>query len=219
MGNICKEIPLALQEARQEIITPSSRALFLDRDGTINEEVHFLSSPNEVRLIPGSAKAIREARQHGYKVFIITNQSGIARGYLTEIDLHQVHKRLLHLLAEEKAFIDDIYYCPHHPEVGIPPLNTVCPCRKPKPGMLLKAQQEHGVNLSQSFVIGDRLIDVETGYNGGARSILVLTGYGRTERSQLETSPTVKPEYIAQNLLDAVHYILSLNHQTIRENP
>ena len=158
--------------------------LFFDRDGTLNTELDFLSRPEELQLIPNAARAIREANEFGAKVFIITNQSGIARGLFTETDLGAIHKRLIALLAHEGARVDNIYFCPHHPEYGKTPYKKNCSCRKPKPGMLKKAKKEHGIRLSESFVIGDRCIDMKAGKAAGCTTALVLTGYGAVERDE-----------------------------------
>jgi len=151
--------------------------LFLDRDGTVNEEVEFLSSPAGVHLIPGAAAAIREANSLGLKVIIITNQSGVARGYFSEQDVHAVNDELLRQLAAEGARVDAIYYCPHHPD-GNAPFNINCDCRKPNTAMLRQAAERFDLDLTRSFVVGDRLSDLQAGNNVGASSILVLTGYG-----------------------------------------
>lgn len=180
--------------------------IFLDRDGTINEEVDFLQSPNELTLIPGSADAIREANKHGWKVFIATNQSGIARGLLTEDALNRINATLISELQQRNAHIDAIYYCPHHPTVGAAPYRTECDCRKPNTGMLLRAAREFDVDLSKSFVIGDRMIDVQTAINVGATSILVLTGYGR-EELKLCKERDVHIDYVAENLYDAIQHV------------
>jgi D-glycero-D-manno-heptose 1,7-bisphosphate phosphatase len=158
--------------------------LFFDRDGTLNTELDFLSRPEELQLIPNAARAIREANEFGVKVFIFTNQSGIARGLFTETDLEAIHRRLLAMLAHEGARVDAIYFCPHHPDYGKTPYRKSCTCRKPKPGMLKKASKEYGIKLSRSFVIGDRFIDMQAGKAAGCRTALVLTGYGSVERSE-----------------------------------
>jgi len=157
--------------------------IFFDRDGTINTEIDFLRKPEELDLIPRSADAIRGANELGLKVFIITNQSGIARGFLTENDLSAVHKRLADLLKQQHAHVDSIYYCPHHPEYGIPPYNISCECRKPGPGMLKQAESEFNLDLKKSYVVGDRCVDVQAGKRAGCTTFLVLTGYGATQRN------------------------------------
>lgn len=181
-------------------------ALFLDRDGTVNEEVDFLTSPNDLRLIPGSAGAIRRANELGLKVFIVTNQSGVARGLLTEEELGAIHRVLAERLAGEGARVDRIYYCPHHPGEGLDGYRTGCSCRKPATGMIDRAAREFGVDPSRSWVIGDRTVDVAMAKNAGARAILVLTGYGRAERELCERDG-IPLEYVAEDLRDAVGHV------------
>ncbi len=180
--------------------------IFLDRDGTINEEVDFLSNPDRLRLIPRSSDAIRDANMMGFKVFIITNQSGIARGVLNEEQLSEIHRGLLATLHEQHAAVDAIYYCPHHPELGIAPYVQDCNCRKPRTGMLQQAATEFDVDLSRSFVIGDRMIDVQAGNNSGATPILVLSGYGK-EELDLCRQNNVPIAYIANDLFEAMQFV------------
>ena len=175
--------------------------LFFDRDGTLNTELDFISRPGELQLIPNAARAIREANEFGIKVFVITNQSGIARGLFTETDLVAIHQKLVTVLAHEGARVDAIYYCPHHPEYGKTPYKKACSCRKPKPGMLKKAGREHGINLSHSFVIGDRFIDMQAGKAAGCRTGLVLTGYGVVEREECMKARNV--DFIARDAYEA----------------
>lgn len=180
--------------------------IFLDRDGTINEELEFISSPDEVKLIPRSAEAIREANKMGLKVFVITNQSGIARGFIKEDQLTAVHNTLVELLNKEGAHLDAIYFCPHHPEYGEPPYRMECECRKPNSGMLRQAEKEFGINLKKSFVVGDRIIDVQTAHAVGAVGILVKTGYGKFQIEEIQKS-NIKIDYIAEDLYDAIQFI------------
>ncbi len=180
--------------------------VFLDRDGTINEEVDFLSSSNELHLIDGAARAIHEANRMGFKVIVITNQSGIARGFLTEEQLLKMHDNLAELLNKLGAHIDAIYYCPHHPELGEPPYRTLCDCRKPNTGMLQQGVKQFHINLAKSFVIGDRMIDVQTAHAAGATSVLVLTGYGNAELELCRAS-NLHIDFIAQNLEEAMHFV------------
>jgi D-glycero-D-manno-heptose 1,7-bisphosphate phosphatase len=180
--------------------------IFLDRDGTINNEVEFLRTSDQLKLIPRSADAIAELNELGFKIFILTNQSGIARGILTENDLHRIHTKLLQLLEEQNAHIDKIYYCPHHPEGSIEKYTKACECRKPKPGMYRAAAKEYNIDLSRSFVIGDKMIDIQAGNNCGAHTILVLTGYGKTELEDCRRNG-VKIDYIAKDLYEAVQFV------------
>ncbi len=187
--------------------------LFLDRDGTLNTEVDFLSRPEELQLIPHAAQAIREANEFGVRVFIITNQSGIARGLFTEVDLAAVHKRLRLLLARQGGRVDAIYYCPHHPEYGTARYRKMCSCRKPKTGMLRRAAKEFGIRLNESFVIGDRCVDMQAGKAAGCSTALVLTGYGSVEREDCLQNGNV--DYVARDLYGAWRHIKSmLAHQT-----
>lgn len=181
-------------------------AIFLDRDGTINEDLNFLSSPEQLVLIDGSAEAIREANDLGLKVIVFTNQSGIARGYFTEEDLHKIHKRLDELLAEKGAKIDAYYYCPHHPSEGNGEYKIECECRKPKDGMLQRASRERNIDLKNSFVIGDRCIDIQAGKTAGATTILVLTGYGKEEYEKCKDK-NFEPDFIARNLKEAIDIV------------
>ncbi len=179
----------------------SNQAIFIDRDGTINEEVNYLDHPDQLRILPRCAAAIKKINQHDIKTIVITNQSGIARGYFTEKRLQEIHDRLKGLLAHEGAHLDGIYYCPHHPDDG-------CDCRKPASGMLKAAADEHGIELERSFVIGDQLSDIGLAHQVGAKGVLVLTGYGRAECELHKDKWPKPPDYIAKDLYDAVEWIL-----------
>jgi len=181
-------------------------AVFLDRDGTVNEEVDFLTSPDNLRLIPRAADAIGRANRLGIRVFILTNQSGVARGLLTEEDLRKVHESLIIQLRERDAVIDGIYYCPHHPTEGNGEYRRDCDCRKPNTGMVRRASEEFGIDVSKSFVIGDRTVDVGMAKNAGARAILVLTGYGKQELTLCERDG-IGLDYVAEDLFDAMQYV------------
>jgi D-glycero-D-manno-heptose 1,7-bisphosphate phosphatase len=183
----------------------NSVGLFLDRDGTINTEVDFLTRPEDLQLIPNAAEAIREANRLGIIVVVITNQSGIARGLMSEDDVQAVHQRLEELLAARGARVDAIYYCPHHPDYGTPQYRKACTCRKPKTGMLERAAQEFGFDLRSSFVVGDRWVDMKAGELAGCGTVLVLTGYGATEREECEK--TARVDHIAADLYAAWLYI------------
>lgn len=181
-------------------------AVFVDRDGTINVDVDFLSSPGQLQLIPRSADAIRELNELGIPVIVITNQSGIARGLYSEQDLKLVHDAMDALLKVQGASIQKYYYCPHHPTDGIAPYVTDCACRKPKPGMLYQARDEFGFDLRRSYVIGDKRIDMEAGRSVGAVAIQVATGYGEQEQ---ESAADIRDHY-AGDLFEAVQIIKSI---------
>ncbi len=179
-----------------------SPAVFLDRDGTLNEDVHYLSRMEQLRIYPQSGEAIRLINAAGMKAIVVTNQSGIARGYFTEAFVRSVHDRINELLAAEGARIDGFYVCPHHPVYGIGIYKQHCDCRKPEPGLLLRAAAEMNIDLSRSYMIGDMLKDIEAGKKAGARGILVKTGYGAN------VVRTDMPAYIAEDILDAVQWIM-----------
>jgi D-glycero-D-manno-heptose 1,7-bisphosphate phosphatase len=185
----------------------ASAAIFLDRDGTINEDIGYVSSPGELIIYPYAARAIRLINEAGLKVIIITNQSGVARRLYDEAMLARIHERLIQELSNEGARIDAIYYCPHHPRIGDAEYRRACPCRKPGPGMLHQAAREHDVDLSRSYVVGDKASDMNLAANAGARGALVLTGYGRATLANRDEWPCA-PEIVAEDLLDAVTQIL-----------
>jgi len=171
-----------------------NKAVFLDRDGVINVEVSYLSNPDDFVFEEGSIEALKLLKQKGYLLIVITNQAAIARGYFNEVTLKTIHDKMENILKEENVKLDDIYYCPHHPEFTGP-----CDCRKPNPGMLLKAKEKHDIDLGASFMVGDTMGDINAGKNAGVKTVLVLTGYGKEE--QKNTSLT-KPDFIYRNLLE-----------------
>jgi len=185
------------------------RAIIMDRDGTVCEEVGYVNHVTRVRLLPRSAEAIRRANEAGFQTVVVTNQAGVARGYFAEQLVDEVHDRVREMLAEGGARVDGLYYCPHHPDVGAPAYRKVCDCRKPRPGMLLRARDEMGIDLARSFMIGDSVRDVEAGHRAGATTVLVLTGYGRGEYEYQSHGWSVKPDHVVDDLLDAVDWILS----------
>jgi len=183
-------------------------AAFLDRDGTINEEKNFLSDPGELSLIPGAATAIRRLNDSSIATCVISNQSGVARGFLNEDDLVAIHDTLKQQLKKDAgAHLDRIYYCPHHPTAGIAPYNISCECRKPGIGMLERGARELDIRLDRSFVVGDRIVDVQVAMAVGATSILVLTGYGTTTLEECKAEH-VSPDFVAPSLSEAVEFIL-----------
>ena len=168
------------------------KAVFLDRDGTICEEKNYLSDPDELELFSFAAEAIKLFRESGYLVIIITNQSGIGRGYFNEDDLDRISQKMFDQLDSEGARIDAIYYCPHAPEDN-------CDCRKPKTKMIKNACKDFPIDLANSWIIGDKAIDIQTGINAGTKSALVLTGYGKSEIDKCRDTTNL----IAEDLLDA----------------
>ncbi|HJQ70823.1 MAG TPA: HAD family hydrolase [Blastocatellia bacterium] len=182
------------------------RAVFIDRDGTINEDIGYVSSPEELIVYPFAAQAVRLVNQSEMKVIVITNQSGVARSLYTEQMLAAIHDRLTCELALAHARIDGIYYCPHHPEIGDETYRKACECRKPRPGLLLEAARDHQIDLAASYVIGDKASDINLAAEVGATGVLVLTGYGR--QTLLGRGRPCSPAVVADDLLEAVRVIL-----------
>jgi D-glycero-D-manno-heptose 1,7-bisphosphate phosphatase len=180
--------------------------VFLDRDGTLNEEVDFVRTPDQLRMIDGAAAAVRKLNDLGVVTCVISNQSGVARGFITEEDLVPIHAKLELELSRGGARVDAIYYCPHHPSAGVPLYNKECDCRKPKPGMLLRGAKEFGIDLKKSFVVGDSQVDIQAGNSVGAATVLVLTGYGKTS---LETCRrlNIKIDHVAEAIAEAVDFV------------
>ena len=170
------------------------KAIFLDRDGVINKEVSYLSDPDKFEFIEGSIDALRDLKNMGYLLIVITNQAGIARGYFTENTLSKIHTKMTMILKNYEIEIDGIYICPHHPNFTGP-----CECRKPKPGMIIDASNKYNVDLNQSYMIGDTLKDIETGINAHCKTVLLLTGYGKEEVKKIAN---IKPDFIFKNLLE-----------------
>ena len=168
-------------------------AVFLDRDGTVMEEVNYCRHPGDVRVFPDAGNALRRLKQHGFKLIVITNQSGIGRGYFTEEEYSRVHAEFLSQLGD--GLIDGAYFCPDAPETG-------SRRRKPSPEMVFEAARDHDLDLRQSYFVGDKAIDVECGKAAGVRTVLVQTGYGLTETA-------CAPDWIARHLADAAEIILS----------
>jgi heptosyltransferase-2 len=196
----------ALLESAQQ--RERNMAVFLDRDGTINEEVGYLSSAEDLRLMPGAVEGVRLLNQHGIKAVVVSNQSGVARGYFPEVRVRQIHQRLEDLLGEEGAYLDGIYFCPHHPEVGDPPYRALCDCRKPKDGMLRMAATDLGLDLSRSYVIGDHGSDVALGKNAGMKSILLLTGHGKEQWEKMPSEERMRPDSVCEGIYQAVQWVL-----------
>jgi len=184
-----------------------NRAMFLDRDGTINEEVNYLSHPKQLRLIGGAAEAIRLFNHAGLKVVIVTNQAGVGRGYFSEQAVHEIHAALEKSLLAQEARVDAIYFCPHHPTAGVGAYKMNCHCRKPKPGLLEKAASELKIDLRQSLVVGDKISDLAAGHAVGCKNVLVRTGYGREAEKEF-SNYSWQPEFIGDDLLEAARWIL-----------
>jgi D-glycero-D-manno-heptose 1,7-bisphosphate phosphatase len=187
----------------------SRAAIFLDRDGTICEEVGYVNHLSRSRLLPGSLEAIRLINQAGLLAVVTTNQSGVARGYFSPDLVEAVHAQLLSSVSSGGARLDAIYHCPHHPSEGSSPWRADCDCRKPRPGMILRAAREHAIDLSGSYVVGDSVVDIEAGAAAGLPGVLVLTGYGRGLLEHQKHRFKTQPAHVAEDLPGAVRFILS----------
>jgi D-glycero-D-manno-heptose 1,7-bisphosphate phosphatase len=179
-------------------------ALFIDRDGTISEEVGYVNHPSRYRVFDFAAEAVRRLNEANWLAVLVTNQAGVARGYFAEEMIGTVHEILIHELAARGARLDAIYYCPHHPSVGETPYRINCDCRKPQPGLVHRATRELDVDLTRSWMVGDRYGDIEMARNAGLRAALVLTGYGRGEWEYRRGEWAHHPDLIAENLLEVV---------------
>jgi D,D-heptose 1,7-bisphosphate phosphatase len=208
--------PERLREVEQDVLSGKVArlnrsyprpAIFLDRDGVVNVERDHILKPDDLELLPGVAEAVRKINRSEYLAVLVTNQPAVAKGWLTEDELRRIHGKLETLLGIEGAYLDRLYYCPHHPEKGFkgenPEYKIPCNCRKPAPGMLLTARDEMNIDLAQSWMIGDRTIDIAAGARAGCRTILVETGYGgRDGRCD------VPPDLPCQDLCEAADRIL-----------
>jgi D-glycero-D-manno-heptose 1,7-bisphosphate phosphatase len=185
----------------------TKRAVFLDRDGTINVDVGYPSRYDQVTIYAASFEALRKINAAGFLAVVVTNQSGIGRGFLTEDDLRDIHARMAEDFLARGARLDAFYYCPHYDLSEIPRYRLDCPCRKPKPEMARRAAAELGLDLSRSYMIGDKVEDVEFGLAAGASPILVRTGYGTSAEIKL-VERAITPAAVAGTLLEAVDWIL-----------
>lgn len=187
-------------ETKIWVIGMANRAVFFDRDGVINREVNYIDSIDKVEILRGISNAIKLLNDNNFKVIVITNQSGLARGYFNERTLGEIHDFIVKELRKESAQIDAIYHCPHHPDDD-------CNCRKPRIGLIKKAEKELKIDLKSSFLIGDKVTDIQAGLNAGLKTILVLTGYGEEERKKLNELG-LNVDFIAKDASSAVDWIL-----------
>lgn len=178
------------------------KAVFVDRDGTINVDGPYLSDPDKFKMYPGVGKGIKELKDNGFKIIVITNQSGIARGYFTEKDLADIHDKMKKEFEKFNVELDGIYYCPHHPDDG-------CNCRKPKTGLLDKAIKEHDIDVTKSFMVGDKIIDIVAGKKEGLKTVLITELYVKGER--LSNKNGYQPDYIAKDFIEASLWIIGVS--------
>lgn len=183
-------------------------AIFLDRDGTVTDEVGYINHVSRAKIYPFAAEAVRMLKSTGLPVIIVTNQSGVGRGYFTEEIVGQVHRMVQDNLEAAGTTIDAYYHCPHHPSAVVEKYRQECRCRKPGTGMPEEAAEKFGIDLSRSWVVGDTYRDMKMGFAIGARTILLMTGYGRGEYEYRRTEWPRMPDWVAENLLEAAKLIL-----------
>ncbi len=196
--------------ARTWIPASGSPAVFLDRDGTIIEDLGYLGDPAGIRFIPGALEALRALQRAGFRLVLVTNQAGVARGLISEADVRRVNERLRGLLAEAGMHLDGIYYCPHHPEYGPPEYRRDCECRKPKPGMVRQALRDLGLDPSRSVIIGDHASDAELARAfPGMQGVMLRTGHGAQESEKIQRGELPVPDHVAEDLPAAVDWLLA----------
>ena len=192
------------------------RAVFLDRDGTINRDVGYPNSYDMVEIYPYSYAAIRKINEAGFLSVIVTNQSGIGRGFIEEKNLRDIHRKLRRDFAKQRAVIDGIYYCPHYEHSDIPEYRIGCSCRKPNPGMAQQAVRDFHIDTAKSYMIGDKAEDIIFGKNIHATSILLLTGFGKKSIPKLKQKG-IDPAHVAETLKEAVEWILQREKKFSKE--
>lgn len=185
-----------------------NKAVFLDRDGTVNEEAGYLTELSKLRLVPGSGLAIRRLNEAGFKVVLVTNQSGVARGYFPESLVHEAHVRLEEMLRADEARIDAIYYCPHHPTAGNSHYTLDCDCRKPRTGLVERAVKELAIDINRSYMVGDKWSDIEFGQRAGVHAVLVMSGFAPDDPGNERPDRVKDPDFLAHSLAEAVDWII-----------
>jgi len=183
-------------------------AVFIDRDGTINEQRGYINHTSRFVLLPSVGEAISLLNKNNHIVVVTSNQSGVARGYFPIQLVKEIHKLMEQKLAKDNAHVDGIYFCPHHPDGVVPEYSRECSCRKPDVGLIKQAEVELDIDMETSYVIGDCLVDIEFAHNANLPGILVLTGYGKGELKYSMPHKSITPAYVAEDLLNAVKWIL-----------
>lgn len=186
----------------------SRPAVFLDRDGTINEQRGYINHISRFVLLPGTAEAVRLLNEHGFLAIIVTNQSGVARGYFPIELVNEVHEHLKELLRKEGAYVDGIFFCPHYHRGEVGEYTIECNCRKPRPGLIEKARENLDIDMAGSYLIGDRVSDIELAKRCNLKGVLVKTGYGKGDLEYVFPNSRAKPLHVAKDLLAAVRWII-----------
>jgi D-glycero-D-manno-heptose 1,7-bisphosphate phosphatase len=183
-------------------------AVFMDRDGTVNEQMGYINHLDRFVLLPGTGEAIRRLNDSGYLAIVVTNQSGVARGYFPLDLVHRVHDKMKRLIEKDGAVVDGIFFCPHYPQGKVAPHDKVCDCRKPGIGLIQKAGAAFDIDMENSWVVGDRCTDIKMAEMAGLKGILVKTGYGKGDLEYVFPELPYKPYHVAEDLLDSVKWIL-----------
>ena len=184
------------------------RAVFFDRDGTLNKEIGYLNHPGLLELYPFAGKAVGLVNRANLLTIVVTNQAGVAQGLFEEPALKKIHRQLSDRIQTAGGKLDGIFYCPHHPRAIVETYRVECDCRKPGAGMLERAAAQFDIDLERSFMVGDRYVDIQAGHRAGARSVLVLTGFGKQEWECGRVQEQRQPDYVAQDVHQAVQWIL-----------
>jgi len=183
-------------------------AVFIDRDGTINEQMGYINHVSRFKILPRVPQAIRMLNRHGFLVLVVSNQSGVARGYYPMDLVETIHHLMVARIKEKQGVIDGVFFCPHHPAGSVPEFSRECNCRKPKTGLIEQACKSFEIDLRRSFVVGDMYTDIELAHRAGLKGVLVKTGYGLGEIEYILSRKAAKPAHIAEDLLDAVRWIM-----------
>ena len=196
-----------------EVSNFNNKAVFLDRDGVLISDVHLLTRTEQITILPNVASALRDLARAGWKLMVASNQTVVARGLVSEVEVGEIHRTICSaIVAQGGAQIDAWYYCPHHPQATVTAYRADCDCRKPRPGLLLRAAVEHDVDLARSFMIGDRMTDIIAGASAGCRTVLVETG--QHQARPIETSDPIDqsifPDHTCANLAEAARWILEV---------
>jgi D-glycero-D-manno-heptose 1,7-bisphosphate phosphatase len=188
-------------------------AIFLDRDGVLIEDVDLLTHPDEIRILEGVPQALRGLKEAGFRLIVISNQTVVARGLVTEQEVCAINAEMARLLEQAGGSrLDGFYFCPHHPNATLPAYRIACECRKPRPGLLLRAAREHNLNLRASFAVGDRITDIIAGARAGCRTVLVQTGKHQAPPIEMvePLDRSIQPDYTCANLSEAARWILEV---------
>ena len=185
-------------------------AVFLDRDGTINEQMGYINHESRFVLLPGVAEAIRLLNRNGYLSIVVSNQSGVGRGYFPVDLVYKLHDKMESELKKQDAVLDRIYFCPHYPGGSVVEYDKSCTCRKPGTGLIDQAVEDFPIDLAASYVIGDRCSDIKMAHRAGIKGVLVKTGYGRGDLEYVFPGLSYQPHHVAEDLLEAVQWILAV---------